>query len=214
MMNVTSLFPTLVYRDERPEFVQQAIQNTKPYFDALQNEYRQNQYKAVFQTRSMVADQKLTLLSSYLKDSCIKILHEQGYKTDLYDFAVSGMWGHLVYKGGIHLPHIHPNSQLSGFYFLEASNTSCFPMFSDPRPAKLMMDLQGQGTNKVHASTSQVIFKDILPGSVMFFNSWLTHEFTGNTSDMPTKFIHFYLTHKQKDGLTQEQLDGFRINVV
>lgn len=206
MMNVTSLFPTQIYRDEQPEFVQKTILHTQSYFDVAQAEHRENPYKAIFQTRSMVKDSGLSFLTDYLTNSCINILQKQGYRTDSYAFSVSGLWGHLVCKGGVHLPHIHPNSQLSGFVFLEANNTSCFPMFSDPRPAKLMMDLQVQNSVKVYASTRQVIFKDIFPGSVMIFNSWLTHEFTSNMSDVPTKFIHFFVTHKLKDGLSQDSL--------
>ena len=86
----------------------------------------------------------------------------------------------------------------SGFYFLKCSNETSYPVFYDPRSSKSMNMLKQKDDSKLTYSTEQVHFK-IKPGTLLFFNSYLTHEFVFDKGIEPFRFIHFNIQATDKN---------------
>ena len=190
-MEAFAYFASPIYREERPEWVGETLEHTQKYYDQMQP-------SVVKQTMHMANDPDLGYLTSYFRDKGVSILRDQGYLTDEYEFYVSAMWGQEFACTGSNIMHVHGDSQISGFYFLEVPEGGSYPIFDDPRPGKRMADLWAQPGDQVTMATPQIHFNNVQPGTMMLFNSWLPHMITPNQSEGPTKFIHFILSQRKR----------------
>ena len=135
-------FSSPIYREERPEWVEETLKHTQKY-------YEQTEALLVKQTVHMGNDPDLGYLASYFRDKGISILKDQGYLTDEYEFYLSEMWGQEFSCTGSNIMHVHGNSQISGFYFLEVPEGGSYPIFDDPRSGKRMADLWAAPSDEV-----------------------------------------------------------------
>ena len=133
-MESYAYFSSPIYREERSEWVEGTLEHTQKYYDQMQP-------SVVKQTGNMTNDPDLDYLASYFRDKCVSILRDQGYLTDEYEFYVDAMWGQEFACTGSNIMHVHGDSQISGFYFLEVPEGGSYPIFDDPRPGKRMADL-------------------------------------------------------------------------
>ena len=143
-------------------------------------------------------DPELQFLGDFFGRSATNILESQGYFLDPYEFQVNGMWAQEIGQGGLHEAHIHANIQMCGFFFLQTPEWGAYPIFSDPRPGKVMSDFWTKQDGNVHLASPKIHFSNILPGTFMFFNAWLPHQFTINHNTEPTKFVHFTLLARER----------------
>lgn len=194
-MEAYAYFPCYVYRDEKPDWVADVLSGSQSHFVEIEN---QPSSAPVFQTANMIANSSLGFLQNYFYDVAVGILVSQGFRTDLYDFYVSGMWGQDIGCHGGHIPHYHSQSLLVGFFFLEVPEGGSYPIFHDPRPAKLATDLWYDPNDEVTYATQSVHFNNVKPGTFLFANSWLSHQIATSNSQNHTKFIHFTLSHKER----------------
>lgn len=185
-------FPAMVYRDDHPEWVDYTKAAVTKHYAAVPHD------NMLLQTGNMVDDPELKFLKDYLVESSTEILRSQGYDVDRYDFYLSSLWGQYVNCNGGTNVHVHKNSQIAGWLFLEVPENGSYPVFHDPRKNKEMIELDfNQGEELTNASAS-VHFKNIKPGTVLFANSWMHHQLTQNTSTEETQSIHFTVSHKDK----------------
>jgi len=187
-------FPSLIYREERPDWVEEVKNKATPYI----NEMREGCGFSVLQTNSMVNDPSLTFLRDAFFNVSVGALEEQGYNLERYDFFVNGMWGQEINESGGHSFHVHANTQMCGFYFFESSDNGGYPIFKDPRFSKSCVDLFPVPQLNVTNATPEIHFDNIVPGSFLIFNAWLPHAISTNLGKSSTKFIHFTLTHREK----------------
>jgi uncharacterized protein (TIGR02466 family) len=93
---------------------------------------------------------------------------------------ISGMWGNLSTGNHIHHKHIHPNSILSGVFYVKAPD-NCGPLvFSDPRPAFEIM--QPDYTSRDMYNAGKVTMQP-KQGQLLFWQSGLPHAVQRSTSD-------------------------------
>jgi uncharacterized protein (TIGR02466 family) len=189
-------FPSFIYRKEIPEWVEETLKHVEKHYMEAQKYTKED--SVVVQTMHMAKDPELTYLTSYFRDMGVSILKGQGYLTDDHEFYISGMWGQELKCNGGHTSHVHGDSQISGFYFLETPKGGSYPIFEDPRAGKLMTDLFSAQSNEVTPATQRVHFDNVIPGTMMMFNSWLPHSLMQSTVDAPTKFVHFTLGQKRR----------------
>tara|TARA_R110000803_G_scaffold194135_1_gene257158 strand:- start:2288 stop:2866 length:579 start_codon:yes stop_codon:yes gene_type:complete len=190
-MQAHTYFSSPIYREERPEWVEKTLEHTQKYYEEIEP-------SIVKQTGHMGADPELGYLSSYFRDKGISALKDQGYLTDEYEFYVSGMWAQEFACTGSNIMHVHGDSQISGFYFLEVPEGGSYPIFDDPRSGKRMADLYGVSSEVVTMATPQIHYDNVQGGTMLMFNSWLPHMITPNQSDKPTKFVHFILSQRKR----------------
>ena len=190
-MNEFHYFPSAVYREEIPDWAALALGFCADYYAQAGNT------TPMCQTVGFDSDPNLSFLLDHVANRAIEILRRQGYAVDMYDAFVQ-MWGQSVEDGGGHMVHVHKNSQISGFFVLQAEEGSAYPIFEDPRPAKLMVDLDLTDPTELSVGSPSVHFNNLLPGTLMLFNSWLPHHFVSTGQGKPCKFIHFIVNLKGK----------------
>lgn len=140
----------------------------------------------------LINDENFLDFTKFICKKSFNFLEEQGYDLSNYSLNVSDLWVQEFAKngGGNHNTHVHSNSHVSGFYFLKCSNKTSYPIFHDPRPGKLMIQLPEKNISLItEASESVPLFPS--PGTFVFFNSYLGHEFPIDLGVEPFRFIHF-----------------------
>lgn len=192
MIQGFSYFPSMVYRDERPEWVDFLLKKTKKYFD------EQNQEFHLTQTQDMSNDFELDFFRNYILSSTYDILESQGYNVNRYDFFVSGMWGQEIKNYGGTDVHLHKNSQLCGWIFLETPIGGSYPIYHDTRLNKDMVELDWNQSEDILFATSKIHFNNVIPGTILLSNSWMKHQLSPNLINKSTKVIHFITSCKEK----------------
>lgn len=94
---------------------------------------------------------------------------------------LDSLWINVLDPGGFHGSHIHPNSVISGTYYVRVPPEASVLKFEDPRlplmmaapPRKAKADRQVQPTITMAPRT----------GTLMMWESWLRHEVALNRSD-------------------------------
>ena len=137
-------------------------------------------------------DEQVPNTYSHYADIIMETLLEMGY--DIKDYAVftTEMWVQEFAKkgGGHHTLHTHWNGHISGFYFLKASEKTSLPLFEDPRPGNLMNSLPEKNKENVTYASTAINYK-VEPGSMLFFPSYMPHQYIVDMGYDPFRFIHW-----------------------
>ena len=187
-MQYYTYFPSVIYRDEHPEWVEIFKTILQKYLDKSDDEY-------FYQTENIVNEKDFNFFFNYLLTSSRNILKEQGYSVEKYQFGVSSMWGQKIKGSNGTNIHVHKDCQLCGWFFLETPENGSYPVYHDPRMNKEMIELD-YDLNEVTVATPSIHFNNVLPGTILISNSWLKHQLTPNFSENPTKTLHFTISHK------------------
>lgn len=192
-------FPSLVYREEKPELVHSLRTALIPHIDwARKNIVPTQERVPMLQTPILLGDANFTGLCEYLLEAALVILKDQGYSMEYYEPYVAGLWGQSLVAGGSTDLHVHKNSQLSGWIFLDRPAEGAYPVFKDPRYGKAMVELDFEQGSEIVPATNLVNFNNIRSGTVLIANSWLPHQLLGGQLDEPTLAIHFILSCRDK----------------
>jgi uncharacterized protein (TIGR02466 family) len=168
------------------KYIEEAIKINKDKFKD------QSDFGLVHHSSSLIHDNDFLEFSKFISQNAYSILDEQGYNLNDYVMYITEMWVQQFAKngGGHHSPHTHWNGHISGFYFLKCSDKTSYPIFHDPRPSKVMNQLPEKDVNSFSDAVDLINFKP-KPGTFVFFNSYLGHEFVVDHGIEPFRFIHF-----------------------
>ena len=186
-------FPAVVYRDERPDLAEKALPTCLQYLGKVRNADWPMQ-----QSASMGNDPAMRDVADYLLLSSVDLLRGQGYDVAKYDFYLQGLWAQEIGRNGGTNVHVHKNSQMCGWFFLETPQGGAYPIYHDPRMNKAMSELDFVQGEEVTNATNMIHFNNVLPGTVMFSNSWMQHQLTGGNAETPTRCIHFIVAHRER----------------
>ena len=186
-------FPAIVYRDERPDLVKKVLPTCIQSLDQVRQPGM-----AMVQSNHLGYEPAVREVADYLLLSAVDILRGQSYLVDKYDFYLSGLWAQETSKNGGTNVHVHKNSQICGWLFLETSENGAYPVYHDTRINKAMVELDFVQGNEISSATNMIHFNNVQPGTVMFSNSWMQHQLVSGVSDVPTRCIHFIVSHKER----------------
>lgn len=186
-------FPAIVYRDERPDLIEGVL----PICLKRLNEARGDS-TFLCQSAHLGHEPALRELSDYLLISAVEILRTQGYAVDRYDFHISGLWAQEVGGGSGTNVHIHKNSQIAGWFFMETPENGAYPVYHDTRMNKAIVELDYEPSDEIENATSSIHFNNLIPGSVLFANSWMNHQLVGGGGQQPTRCVHFIVSHRDR----------------
>ena len=143
---------------------------------------------------SLIDIPEFKTLQTYVGNRSIEILEHMGYDLKDYEILWTEFWVQEFAEkgGGHHEKHIHYNNHISGFYFLKCSEKTSFPVFHDPRPAKIISQLPFKNSNEICLSTDKINYKP-MPGTLIMFPAFLEHQFAVDPGIEPFRFIHFNL---------------------
>ena len=146
----------------------------------------------VFHSTSLIDDPKFKELQNYIGATSHNLLDEMGFDLTNYQIFITEMWVQEFAKkgGGHHTLHTHWNGHISGFYFLKASEKTSMPLFEDPRAGNVMNLLPEKDKTKITYASSQISFK-VKPGRMIFFPSYMPHQYIVDMGYEPFRFIHW-----------------------
>ena len=146
----------------------------------------------VFHSTTLINEPNFLELQNYIGATAHNLLEEMGFDLTNYQIFITEMWVQEFAKqgGGHHTLHTHWNGHMSGFYFLKASDATSRPMFEDPRPGNIMNLLPQKDINKVTYASHQINY-DVKPGRLIFFPSYMPHQYVVDMGYEPFRFIHW-----------------------
>lgn len=185
MIYVRDVFSTRIHKGYLPGWVSSTNRITEEFF----REQKENNPSDVLQTRNLTHLPELNYLNEYIIHETIGSFSEQKYNVNLYNFYLRDLWGQEFYGGGYNFPHIHSNCVMVGLYFLKVPEVEPHVIFYDPRPGKVMSDLEPIESSDNNSPF--IMLNEIKPGTIVFFNAWLTHSISMPRSNESLKFLHF-----------------------
>jgi len=146
----------------------------------------------VFHSTSLIGDPAFLNLQNYAIATSQNLLGEMGFDLSNHEMWMMELWVQEFAKkgGGHHTLHTHWNGHMSGFYFLKASDATSLPVFDDPRPGNVMNLLREKDKTKVTDASSQISYK-AKPGRMIFFPSYMPHQYIVDMGYEPFRFIHW-----------------------
>jgi uncharacterized protein (TIGR02466 family) len=213
-----SLFDTILYKAEVPEYLKnkdfmsvcdehtdQAISNAKKLIDERNKKFKidvKDHGMSYHSGAEMYKDERFHNFELLIRNTARNILENQGFDLSNYSIDYTEMWiQKFAYEGGGHQDtHVHWDNHISGFYFVECSERTSKPVFHDPRPGRMMLNLPIKDHSKLCPAMERQIIS-VKPGTLLLFNSWLPHQFSVDNGIDPFRFIHFNLqakTHGKK----------------
>ena len=214
-LTTSPIFQSAIYRTEAPQyldllnlicdpFIVEAKKKTAPQIVSREAKAGKDigDIGLSYHTENLMKQAELYQFRRFIKSTSENILDAQGYDLKDYDIKFTEMWCQEFANqgGGHHDTNIHWNNHISGFYFLKCSDRTSAPLFHDPRAGKMMTQLPEKDRNVVTLATEKVLLRP-KPGTVMFFNSYLPHQFAVDNGVDPFRFIHFNLQAVPKNVL-------------
>jgi len=209
-----SLFDTILYKAEVPEYLKnkdfmsvcdeytdQAISNAKKLIDERNKKFKmdaKDHGMSYHSSAEMYKDERFSNFELLIRNTAKNILENQGFDLSNHSIDYTEMWiQKFAYEGGGHQDtHVHWDNHISGFYFVECSDRTSKPVFHDPRPGRMMLNLPIKNHNKLCPAMERQIIS-VKPGTLLLFNSWLPHQFSVDNGIDPFRFIHFNLQAKK-----------------
>ena len=185
-------FVSPIYSTKKPEFLDDAKAASMEMVKAVKKNTKVDDIYPVVMA-DISSHPSTQPLLEYIINTAWNLLSDQGYDMANRTTYFTEAWCQEHHKYSSMEHHIHNDSQLVAFYFIDCPKDSPKLVIHDPRPAKTMLNLpETDATNLTMAST-QINFTPE-PGLLMFANSWLPHSFTRNPSNKPFTFIHMNIS--------------------
>tara|TARA_R110002020_G_scaffold5060_3_gene21503 strand:+ start:20 stop:715 length:696 start_codon:yes stop_codon:yes gene_type:complete len=146
----------------------------------------------IFHSTTLIGDPNFLTLQNYIGATARNLLIEMGFDLTDYQVFTTEMWVQEFAKqgGGHHTLHTHWNGHISGFYFLKASEKTSRPIFEDPRAGNMMNLLPEKDNTKITYASSQINYQ-VKPGRLIFFPSYMPHQYVVDIGYEPFRFIHW-----------------------
>lgn len=204
VLNRNDLFPSPIWIGEDTSFIKKLnkasdtyIKESKKAAKDILNKRNKNMGDRgdmghVYHSTSLINDTNFLDLQNYVIATSNNLLLEMGFDLTNYQVFMTEMWVQEFAKNGAghHSLHTHWNGHISGFYFLKGSDKTSMPVFEDPRPGSLMNSLPEKDKSIISYATPQINYKPT-PGKIIFFPSYMPHEFVVDMGYEPFRFIHW-----------------------
>ena len=203
-LNREDFFSCPVWFADEPSFVDDLNKASDPYIKMSKKNLKKDINRRnkkfgnkgdmgnVFHSTSLINDPNFLELQNYVGATAHNLLKEMGFDLTDYQMFVTELWVQEFAKsgGGHHTLHTHWNGHISGFYFLKASEKTSRPLFEDPRPGNVMNLLPQKDPSKITYASSQINY-DVKPGRLIFFPSYMPHQYVVDLGYEPFRFIHW-----------------------
>jgi len=174
-------------------YIDKARKNLQPEIDKINKQNKTTgDLGSVYHSTSLIGDPKFKELQNYIGATAYNLLIEMGFDMRGHQVFITEMWVQEFANdgGGHHTLHTHWNGHISGFYFLKASDKTSKPLFEDPRAGNVMNLLPELDKTKVTYASSMVNYK-AEPGRMIFFPSYMPHQYLVDKGVEPFRFIHW-----------------------
>ena len=192
-------FATPFWATEKPEWVEHLNKISQSYLDETHEKHKEgieknggSDFGRVYHSNALQNESEFLDFGKYITNTGFSLLETWGVDMSNFDLGIHSMWVQEFAKdgGGHHTLHTHWNGHMSGFYFLKASDKTSMPMFEDPRPGNVMNLLPELDKTKITYASSAVHYK-VQPGRMIFFPSYMPHQYIVDLGIEPFRFIHW-----------------------
>ena len=203
-LNREDLFKCPIWFADEPAFVDDLNKASNSYIEVAKKNLKKDIDKRnkkfgdkgdmgnVFHSTSLIGDPNFKQLQDYVGATAHNLLVEMGFDLTNYQLFTTEMWVQEFAKkgGGNHTLHTHWNGHISGFYFLKASEKTSRPLFEDPRAGNMMNLFPEKDKTKITYASSQINY-EVRPGRMIFFPSYMPHQYIVDMGYEPFRFIHW-----------------------
>ena len=203
-LNREDLFKCPVWFADEPAFVDDLNRASDKYIEVAKKNLKKDIDKRnkkfgdkgdmgnVFHSTTLVGDPNFLELTNYIGATANNLLLEMGFDLTNYQVFTTELWVQQFAKqgGGHHTLHTHWNGHMSGFYFLKCSEKTSRPLFEDPRAGNIMNLLPEKDKTKVTYASHQINY-EVKPGRMIFFPSYMPHQYIVDMGYEPFRFIHW-----------------------
>jgi len=140
-------------------------------------------------------DPRFAAIRDLIASRCHDCATEIGFDHGTHDLVLNEMWLNQNGPGDFNSPHVHPNSFLSGAYYVKMPDGGGDIEFTDPAPARLVSPYPSKDGN-IHASPK--IAYGVRTGMLLVFPSWLQHGVSPNKSQETRVSISFNVGYRRK----------------
>ena len=175
------------------KYIDTAKKNLQPNIDKHNKTNKtKGDLGSVYHSTTLIGDPNFKELQDYIGATSYNLLIEMGFDMRGHELFTTEMWVQEFAKngGGHHTLHTHWNGHISGFYFLKASDKTSLPLFEDPRAGNVMNLLPELDKTKITYASSMVHYK-VEPGRMIFFPSYMPHQYIVDMGIEPFRFIHW-----------------------
>ena len=175
------------------KYIDTAKKNLQPNIDKHNKTNKtKGDLGSVYHSTTLIGDPNFKELQDYIGATSYNLLIEMGFDMRGHELFTTEMWVQEFAKngGGHHTLHTHWNGHISGFYFLKASDKTSLPLFEDPRAGNVMNLLPELDKTKITYASSMVHYK-VEPGRMIFFPSYMPHQYIVDLGIEPFRFIHW-----------------------
>ena len=169
ILHLENYFQCPIWYADCPSFVSKLNKYSNSYIKESKKK-KKNNIGEVFHSTTLLGDNNFVNFQSYVLKTCTNLLDEMGFDLTNYQLFLNEFWVQEFSKKG--------------------GGKTSIPVFEDPRPGNLMNLLPVKDPSKVTHANSQIVYK-VKPGRMIFFPSYLPHQFTVDSSKEPFRFIHW-----------------------
>jgi uncharacterized protein (TIGR02466 family) len=130
-----------------------------------------------------------------VRQRALEVAQFQRWDFNQGDLVILNMWANINGKFASNAQHNHPNSLLSGAYYVQANEASGAIVFRDPREGALLL---APPLTEFTPWTFQTVRYAPTPGRMLLFPSWLYHAVEPNRSDEERIALSFNIGFRNK----------------
>ena len=198
-MEKINLFTSTLYPFQKKDWLDKLNTLTNPIINNLKNKTK-DKFGHIYHSENLNKNNNFEFIYKHILKQANNILTLQGFDLKNHKLNITSFWVQEFSSlgGSHHSLHTHYDSHISGFYFLKCNQNTSFPIFEDPRNGALMNKLPEKNNKNITDASSQIHIK-FNPGSGVFFNSYLPHQFTVDNGREPFRFIHWNIQAVPKE---------------
>ncbi len=180
------IFPTCVWSDEQIELAEQLLPVARQYLNDSGETFADNTnhvstYRNTSVSQQLKRDIRIKPLLDLLMHQSKEYIKKQNVNLDVFQNKLENLDNLLIFfnkigKSASHIIHAHPNSILSGCFYLNCKETDAPLIISDPRPYMNYVFYEKKIYDETNINTLCSDF--IIPvktGLIMLWPSWLQH---------------------------------------
>jgi len=198
---INSLFPTLLYQGQLPPAQARQLNRhltvdietlegiDKPGRDWSRENYLGGYSSYNSEYRLHRTSPNFGDLERFLRPHVQRFIKGLNWDMTARKLEMTTCWANSMGRGTHHTMHIHPQSVISGVYYVNAPKGSSPLKVEDPRLGLFMASPPRKRTAPV--TQQNYIRYAPKPGQFLLFESWLRHEVPPHQSDQPRLSVSF-----------------------
>lgn len=191
MLDLKLFFPTVISWDSNKELASKMLPYANKYLNKVELLTSQLEYTSTYNPDGGLEQyDEFKPFVDFITSKGAEYLDKCGYDSSAIELHPQ-IFASSMKHGDSHTSHIHPNSLLSGVFYLTAPDGASPIVFSDIRHAKRMVSLPIKEDNVITDHDIPIFPEE---GLLVLWESWMPHSVPKNKSDSERVTLVFNLS--------------------